>query len=175
MTFSRFIIPLVCLRNQARVRHDLQHRSQASEDDVNDASVEPKDRPLHNDGVALDDADAGADGVNHLEDMSGLLDGDDDRSTAIARTRYTPLVAGLVIPFSILLEIPGLTERWYIKTDANRIVDIRSNPPILDAGMALSMASAVAASACLLARFMERRVKVMTMLCVMFLTIHGAS
>jgi len=87
--------------------------------------------------------------------------------------RYLPIISGMVIPLSILLEIPGLTEDWYIRTDANKTIERRPNTPILDAGMAISMAFGVLANICIICRFMEKRVKYMTILCVIFLTTHG--
>ncbi|TFK49332.1 voltage-gated potassium channel [Heliocybe sulcata] len=90
----------------------------------------------------------------------------------IPNYRSTPILAGIVVPFSILLEIPGLTDHWYIRTVNHQTVDYRSNPPILDAGLAISMACGVLANMCLIARFLEKRVKAMTILCVVFLTLH---
>lgn len=86
--------------------------------------------------------------------------------------RSTPILAGIVIPFSILLEIPGLTDYWYIRTMNHHTVDYRSNPSILVAGLGISMASGIIANLCLIMRFLEKRVKSMTILCVVFLTIH---
>ena len=87
--------------------------------------------------------------------------------------RYLPIISGMVIPLSILLEIPGLTENWYIRTEANETIERKPNTAILDTGLAISMASGVLANICLICRFMEKRVKYMTILCVIFLTIHG--
>ena len=87
--------------------------------------------------------------------------------------RYLPIISGMVIPLSILLEIPGLTENWYIRTEANKIIETRPNTPILDTGLAISMFFGVLANICLICRFMEKRVKSMTILCIIFLTIHG--
>lgn len=87
--------------------------------------------------------------------------------------RWLPIVSGILIPFSILLEIPGLTERWYIKTQSNQVVDTKPNPTILDVGMAFSLGCAVIANICLVCRFLEKRVKTTTLLCILFLTTHG--
>lgn len=87
--------------------------------------------------------------------------------------RWTPIISGVVVPFSILLEIPGLTEHWYVRTEANNVVESKSNPPILDVGLAISMACALAANICLLMRFLETRVKTVTLLTIVFLTLHG--
>ncbi|KAJ7636869.1 hypothetical protein FB45DRAFT_907554 [Roridomyces roridus] len=89
-----------------------------------------------------------------------------------ARYRWTPILSGIVIPFSILLEIPGLTEHWYVRTVDNKIVERRPNPAILNIGLGFSMACALAANICLVARFLEKKVKLMTVGCILFLTIH---
>ncbi|KNZ81641.1 Outward-rectifier potassium channel TOK1 [Termitomyces sp. J132] len=86
--------------------------------------------------------------------------------------RYMPIFSGVVIPFSILLEIPGLTEDWYIRTENHETVDIQRNTTILDLGLGFSIAFAALANICLVIRFMEKRVKSMTILCISFLTIH---
>lgn len=88
--------------------------------------------------------------------------------------RLTPIISGVVIPFSILLEIPGLTERWYIRTENHKTVETKPNPPILDIGMAFSISCALIANVCLVLRFLEKRVRTTTLLCIVFLTIHGA-
>jgi hypothetical protein len=98
---------------------------------------------------------------------------EDDKDKVVPKYRYTPLVSGIAIPFCILLQIPGVTEHWYIRTDGNQIVEIRANPAILDVGICLSMASAVLASMCLITRFLEKRVLLSTILCLIFLTFHG--
>ena len=87
--------------------------------------------------------------------------------------RWTPIISGIVIPFSILLEIPGLTERWYIRTEDNKTVERKPNPAILDVGLALSIVCALIANIGLVLRFLEKRVQTVTLLCIVFLTIHG--
>jgi hypothetical protein len=66
-----------------------------------------------------------------------------------------------------------LTEHWYIRTEYNQIIERRLNPAILDIGLGISFACAVVANICLITRFLEKRVKTMTILCATFLTIHG--
>lgn len=87
--------------------------------------------------------------------------------------RWTPIISGIVIPFSILLEIPGLTVRWYIKTEDHQTVDTKPNPVILDVGLAISLACALIANICLVLRFLEKRVQTATLMCIISLTIHG--
>ena len=89
--------------------------------------------------------------------------------------RYSPIISGVVIPFSILLELPGLTEHWDIRTEANKTIESRPNPAILDVGLAFSMACAVFANICLILRFSEKWVKATTLFCILFLTFHGTS
>ena len=91
----------------------------------------------------------------------------------IPNYRWTPILSGVVIPFSILLEIPGLTEHWYIRTEANQIVDTKPNSVILDVALAFSMGCGLFANICLVLRFLEKRVKTVTLLTIMFLTSHG--
>ncbi|KAJ8688704.1 Potassium channel, variant 3 [Pleurotus ostreatus] len=95
-----------------------------------------------------------------------------DLNDYLPNYRYTPILSGVVIPFAILLEIPGLTEHWYIRTVDHKIVESRVNPAILDIGMAISMGIGLLANICLVLRFLERRVKSMTICCIVLLTIH---
>jgi hypothetical protein len=151
MTLLRLVASLVYWSNKKRIRNveDVEQAIQATSDNV-DHELEELPGP----GVVDDEST-----VNSYGPAPSF--------------RYMPLLSGVIIPFSILLEIPGLTEHWYIRTEGNDIVDIKNNPSILDAGLGLSMASAVLANVCLLMRFMERRVKLMTLLCIFFLTVHG--
>lgn len=72
------------------------------------------------------------------------------------RVRKTPIFSGLLAPFSIVLEVPGLTSKWYAKIDADGIVErFIDNPPILTAGLAISLACAVVANAAIILRFLE--------------------
>ncbi|KAG2340994.1 voltage-gated potassium channel [Suillus weaverae] len=86
--------------------------------------------------------------------------------------RCIPLITGIVIPFSILLEIPGLTGHWYIRTENYNTVQTRPNPVLLDIGLTFSMTCAVLANICIVLRFLEKRVMTMTILCIVFLSIH---
>jgi len=88
--------------------------------------------------------------------------------------RGLPIISGILIPFSILLSIPSLTGRWYIRTDGNDVtLETHPNSLLLDLGMGFSMACAVLANICLVVRFSERNVLRMTWLCIIFLTLHG--
>ncbi|KAI0674561.1 hypothetical protein C8Q78DRAFT_1015567 [Trametes maxima] len=100
----------------------------------------------------------------------------DDKSTdldsLVPNYRWTPIISGIVIPFSILLEIPGLTERWYIRTENHKTVETRKNPVILEFGLTVSIACALVANVALVLRFLEKRVQTVTLLCIVFLTVH---
>jgi len=96
-----------------------------------------------------------------------------DPESYAPRYRSLPVVSGVVMPLSVLLEIPGLTEDWYIRTEANKTIDRKPNTAILTTGLAISMLFGILANLCVICRFMERRVKTMTILCIIFLTIHG--
>lgn len=91
----------------------------------------------------------------------------------IPHYRILPILSGVAIPFCILLDIPGLTADWYTRTDGSTIVASKHNPPLLVIGVALSLVCAVLANICLVVRFLETRIKTMTILCVLFLSIHG--
>ncbi|EMD34661.1 hypothetical protein CERSUDRAFT_116841 [Gelatoporia subvermispora B] len=107
-----------------------------------------------------------------LSKIRSYIFAQDDPDHFVPNYRWTPIVSGVVIPFAILLEIPGLTERWYIRTEGNTTVETRPNPVILDVGMAVSMACALIANICLVLRFLEKRVRIVTILCIAFLTVH---
>ena len=88
--------------------------------------------------------------------------------------RILPVISGLVIPFSILLEIPGLTDSWIIRTNQNAVVQSLPNPSSLEVLLAISMFFAVVANVSLLCRFLEKGpVLATTLLTIASLTIHG--
>ena len=97
----------------------------------------------------------------------------DEAEVSAPHYRLTPIISGSLIPFSILLQIPGLTEHWYVRTSGNTIVEARSNAPLLEASLVLSMALVVFANLALICRFLERRVRRCTILCIIALTTHG--
>ena len=97
------------------------------------------------------------------------------RNPTIRSYRLLPIFSGIMIPFSVMLSIPSLTGPWYVRTgEDNVLLETRPNTPLLNAAMALSMVCGIIASTCLVIRFAERKVKLMTMLCVIFLTLHGS-
>lgn len=98
-----------------------------------------------------------------------------DLDSLVPNYRWTPIISGIVIPFSILLEIPGLTERWYIRTEGGKTVETRKNPVVLEIGLGISIACGLIANVALVLRFLEKRVQTVTLLCIVFLTTHGGS
>src|SRR5712672_1085741 len=56
---------------------------------------------------------------------------DHDHDVYLPNYRRAPIISGSLIPFSILLEIPGLTEHWDVRTYGNQIVETRENPPLV--------------------------------------------
>ncbi|GAC94432.1 potassium channel [Pseudozyma hubeiensis SY62] len=72
------------------------------------------------------------------------------------RVRKTPIFSGLLAPFSIVLEVPGLTSKWYAKIDQNGIVErFIDNPTILTVGLAISLSAAVVGNLAIVLRFLE--------------------
>jgi len=96
-----------------------------------------------------------------------------DHEEFIPNYRRAVIVSGSLVPFSILLEIPGLTEHWYIRTYGYQIVESHKNPPWIIIALSLSLALAVIANIALVNRFLERRVKRCTIISIIALTIHG--
>ncbi|SGY76217.1 BQ5605_C005g03475 [Microbotryum silenes-dioicae] len=68
--------------------------------------------------------------------------------------------------------IPGLTERWYVRTAGYNVVETQPNPAILDVGLAISMALGVAANLGLISRFLERKPYLCTWISIVALTAH---
>lgn len=97
----------------------------------------------------------------------------DEAEVSAPHYRLTPIIAGSLIPFSILLQIPGLTEHWYVRTSGNTVVEARSNSALLETSLVLSMALVIFANLALICRFLERRVRRCTILCIVALTSHG--
>ncbi|GAA5824748.1 hypothetical protein JCM11251_005326 [Rhodosporidiobolus azoricus] len=89
-----------------------------------------------------------------------------------AETRLLPLISGLLCPFSVLLDIPGLTERWYVRTENHVVVETQSNSPLLDIGLSVSLALGVIANLALIARFLEHRPQICTWISMLCLTVH---
>ncbi|KAH9477477.1 Outward-rectifier potassium channel TOK1 [Psilocybe cubensis] len=136
---------------------------------------------------SVDDVEKNEEEVSRTEDPSTPLQSkptsiplsgesvflDDSKLPDTHTYRLLPIFSGIMIPFSIMLSIPSLTGHWYIRTgDDSVLLETRPNPPLLDAAMGLSMGCGVLASACLVVRFAERHIRLMTFLCIVFLTLH---
>jgi len=99
---------------------------------------------------------------------------EEDKPLSPSNHRVLPILSGLIIPFSILLEIPGLTDNWYIRTNGNVTVETKPNPTILDVGLGFSMFFALVANVSLICRFLDKgQVLVTTLISVTSLTVHG--
>lgn len=95
-----------------------------------------------------------------------------EKNRSPSNHRVLPVIAGLVIPFSILLEISGLTDSWYASRSI--IAETQRNPAGLGVMLVVSMFSAVVANVSLICRFLEKGlVLATTLITVVSLTIHG--
>jgi potassium channel subfamily K len=76
----------------------------------------------------------------------------------------------------VLLEVPGLTAHWYIKTQGEGalgpIVDVQPNSPFIDGSTAVSMAFGVLANLALVSRFLEKKPYISTLIAIGSLTAH---
>jgi potassium channel subfamily K len=104
-----------------------------------------------------------------------LFNSHSEHEQILPNFRRTPIISGSLIPFSILLEIPALTEPWYVRTYNNQTVETRKDPPLVIVSISISMALAVLANVALIFRFLERNVKRNTIICIVALTVHGKS
>ena len=85
--------------------------------------------------------------------------------------RILPIIAGILMPLSVLLSIPSLTSSWHVRTDGN---PSPSNPLYHIVGMSLSVACGVLANISIVLRFAERSIKRMTFLCIFLLSMNGS-
>lgn len=88
--------------------------------------------------------------------------------------RILPIIAGILIPLSVLLSIPSLTSHWHVQTDGNVTLEARPSPLHHVVAMSLSMACGALANICLVLRFAERSIKKMTLLCIFLLSMNGS-
>lgn len=167
------------------------HNDEEKDADEEKEAVQETDVDDDEDDSPPDESASGISGPRQTDSLqSPSLDSPDERPSLFARVRsfifppssdnlsyvpnyrYAPVITGIVIPFSILLEIPGLTGYWYIRTENYKTIQTRSNPVLLDIGLAFSMTCAVLANLCIILRFLEKRVLTTTILCIVFLSIH---
>ncbi|PWN23534.1 hypothetical protein BCV69DRAFT_279462 [Microstroma glucosiphilum] len=98
-------------------------------------------------GGADDEDDGGKGGEEGAQSQDG-------RVRDVTIYRRMPLLSGALAPFSIMLEVPGICTKWYVRINpVGENVDYRDNPPILYIGLAFSMAAAVLANIFLIFRF----------------------
>ena len=88
--------------------------------------------------------------------------------------RILPIIAGVLIPLSVLLSIPSLTSPWHVQTDGNMTLEASPSSLHHIVTMSLSMACGALANICLFLRFAERSIKNMTLLCIFLLSINGS-
>ncbi|KAK0523326.1 Potassium channel [Tilletia horrida] len=103
-------------------------------------------------------------------------DSEDEGEARLQQYRKTPIVSGIMAPFSIMLEVPGFTSSWYISTGRDEgPVQYAKNPVLLDVGLAFSMAFAVIANLFIILRFLEvMRPRKSTLVAIVLLTLHDA-
>lgn len=56
-----------------------------------------------------------------------LINSTEEFETFHVHHRILPIISGLLCPFSVLLEIPGLTEKWLVETDGFTVFDTQDN------------------------------------------------
>lgn len=69
-------------------------------------------------------------------------------------------------------QIPGLTERWYVKNEGGTVVDTQPNSTLLDVALGFSIAFGLIANAFLIVRFLEKQIVRSTWIAMITLTIH---
>ena len=154
--------------------------------DENEDTVVPEgaeDRPMDRQGVPLTSTGTMSSFLStsvrpsfpkcFLKFRELLFGSREEREVLPPSYRRIPIISGSLIPFSILLQIPGLTENWYVRTSGGQIVQTRKKSAILIVSLAISMLLAVSANIALIYRFLERRVKASTIICILALTLHG--
>ncbi|KAF9486281.1 voltage-gated potassium channel [Pholiota conissans] len=158
------------VRRTVRAGYDDDNTTEKLADDITPTLEEisntnkPRRRP---DGLDLDERQD----PRPLQELESATKNDDAQNRA--EYRNLPIFSGIMIPFSIMLSIPSLTGHWYVRTgDEHELLEVRPNPVLLDVAMGFSMACGILANICLVIRFSERRIKLMTALCIMFLSLH---
>lgn len=69
-------------------------------------------------------------------------------------------------------QIPGLTERWYVKNENGSVVDTQPNSTLLDVALGASIAFGLIANAFLIVRFLEKKIVWSTWIAMVTLSIH---
>ncbi len=99
----------------------------------------------------------------------GLQEGDEVRLY-----RKAPIFSGVMAPFAVMLEVPGIVGKWYVTSPSPGVeVSYQPNPVILDVGLAVSLTLGVVANIFIILRFIERmRPQASTVCAVILLIIH---
>ncbi|KAE8224131.1 hypothetical protein CF319_g2932 [Tilletia indica] len=142
-----------------------------------DGDIDAKDveegRAGGNNGAGMSQTDGGQEGRDGEEEDDA---DSEDEEAKVQIYRKTPIISGILAPFSIMLEVPGFTSSWYISTGrelGNAVYE--KNPVLLDIGLAFSMAFAVFANLCIILRFLEvMRPKKSTLIAMVLLTLHDS-
>ena len=94
----------------------------------------------------------------------------------IPNYRIIPIISGVIIPFSILLELPGFDRALvHFAPRTTKLSKSPTKPSLFWMSVwGSALQCALIANVCLIMRFLEKRVKTMTILCATFLTVHGA-
>lgn len=162
------LLPHTLLPAFRRTADDLGHDDANVEDEKTEQIFSPtphRPPPLH----------LGENNSNHHTSGPVFIHGPTINSAHHQTYRILPIIAGVLIPLSVLLSIPSLTSHWLVQTDGDNVtVATHPNPLLLIVGMSLSVACGVFANICLVLRFAERMVKKMTLLCIIFLLITGS-
>ena len=113
--------------------------------------------------------------TNSIHTSSGLLStpGPTCNTDQSQTYRILPIIAGILIPLSVLLSIPSLTSPWRVQSGGNMSLKARPSSLHHIVAMSLCMACGVLANICLVMRFTERHIKIMTLLCIFLLSMNG--
>ncbi|KAI9296412.1 voltage-gated potassium channel [Neoconidiobolus thromboides FSU 785] len=84
--------------------------------------------------------------------------------------RYLPMVVGIITPLSLILTIPPLEGNWLVKESLN--ADQYYNYKINIACLSLAIIFQIIGTITLLLRFWEKKVRINTLLTVVFLFLH---
>ncbi|CAD6893594.1 unnamed protein product [Tilletia laevis] len=154
-------------RKQSQDRDDADVEAEADGDGDGDAGQDGEDGNTRSEAGATDDLDE--------EEDDNDADSEEDEAK-VHVYRKTPIISGIMAPFSIMLEVPGFTSTWYVSTGREVTEAIYVlNPVLLDVGLSISMVFAVLANLCIILRFLEvMRPKKSTLIAMVLLTLHDA-
>ncbi|KAM0754917.1 voltage-gated potassium channel [Meredithblackwellia eburnea MCA 4105] len=151
---------------------DNNPRAESEADSNEKNSRDNEDEAAEGSQTGKDKADGASVNFPRTDSMAPTVATSEPDEEYQVKHRYLPIFSGLVCPFSVLLDIPGLTERWYIKTEGYDIIETQPNPIILDIGLAFSVTFGIIANAALITRFLERKPRISTLIAIGALTVH---